>query len=245
MTMSGNAAESKKNMIIELHRFQLRNTLDSMPQRTTDFFGKSLAPALQRAGINPIGAFGSVIAEDGPFILLVTQHPSLNAWGETSQKLAADKEWASAREKFTSGPLPFVRSELSLLRGFDTVPGIEVLPALPDKKTRIFELRTYESNTPVSLARKIRMFDEGEVALFRKLGITPVFFGATITGRNMPNLTYLVAYEDLAARDKAWTTFVSHPEWIKMRSQPGVSDGEIVSNISNSILRPLPFSALK
>jgi hypothetical protein len=30
-----------------------------------------------------------------------------------------------------------------------------------------------------------------------------------------------------------------------LRAQPGLSDAEIVSNISNAILRPLPFSPIR
>ena len=89
------------------------------------------------------------------------------------------------------------------------------------------------------------MFDEGEIDLFRKVGMTPVFFGETIAGQRMPNLTYMVGYDDLAAREKTWSTFVSHPEWKKMLAQPGVSDAEIVSSISNSLVRPMSFSAIR
>ncbi|HYP14235.1 MAG TPA: NIPSNAP family protein, partial [Bryobacteraceae bacterium] len=146
---------------------------------------------------------------------------------------------------YFAGPLQYTRMEVSLLRASKAVPRIEVPAAREGSSTRIFEIRTYESNNSKTLARKIRMFDEGEIDLFRKIGMHPVFFGETIAGRNMPNLCYMLAYDDLAAREKAWATFVSHPEWKKMSSQPGVSDAEVVSNISNSIVRPLPFSQIK
>jgi hypothetical protein len=132
-----------------------------------------------------------------------------------------------------------------LLRGFSTVPAIEAVAPRPENKTHVFELRTYESNNPRSLARKIRMFDEGEVAIFRKVGMKVVFFGEALTGQNLPQLTYMLAYDDMAAREKAWADFVQHPEWLKMKGQPGASDAEIVSSISNSMLRPLPFSPIK
>jgi hypothetical protein len=72
-----------------------------------------------------------------------------------------------------------------------------------------------------------------------------VLFGKTIAGRNMPSLTYMLGYDDLAARDKLWKAFSSDPEWQKLRSTPGLSDAEIVSNISNTLLRPLPFSMIR
>ena len=125
------------------------------------------------------------------------------------------------------------------------MPNMEVPSARSESKTHIFELRTYESNNQRSLARKIRMFDEGEIAIFRKVGMIPVFFGEALAGRNLPQLTYLLAYDDMAARDKSWAAFGAHPEWTKMKNEPGASDAEIVSNISNAILRPLPFSSIR
>jgi hypothetical protein len=244
MSMSAEGADAKQSLI-ELTYLRMRNTQDGMTQRTNDFLSKAYLPALQKAGVGPIGAFGSMIGEGSPFTLLVTQFPDAATWEGAGRRLREDKDLAKASETYYGGPLQFVRMELALLRGFRTMPAIEVPPAQADKKTHIFELRTYESNNPRTLARKIRMFDEGEIALFRKLNMTPVFFGETIAGRNMPNLTYMLAYDDLTAREKAWGTFVAHPEWEKMKSQPGVSDAEIVSNISNSILRPLPFSPIR
>ena len=73
----------------------------------------------------------------------------------------------------------------------------------------------------------------------------PVFFGETIVGAKMPNLVYMLAFESLAQRESAWNAFGSDPEWKELRSKPGNSDAEIVSNISNAILRPLPFSQIR
>lgn len=216
--------EGVKPSIIEIRTFKLRNTVDNMPQRTNDLLAKSL-PA------GPVGVFGSLIAEDSPFTMIVTGYPSIAAF-ESARETAFDKG------------LEYTRMEVTLLRGFRTMPVIEVPPAKRGG-SRVFELRTYESNNMSTLARKIKMFDDGEIGLFRKIGMIPIFFGETIAGRNMPNLTYMLAYDDLAAREKLWSTFGSHPEWQKMRSQSGLSDGEIVSNISNSMLRPLPSSQIK
>ena len=73
----------------------------------------------------------------------------------------------------------------------------------------------------------------------------PVFFGETIIGDRMPNLVYMLSFENLAAREKLWQAFGADPEWQKLRSQPGNADAEIVSNIGNAILRPLPFSDIR
>ena len=134
--------------------------------------------------------------------------------------------------------------ESSLLRAFRTMPGIEVPAA--GKGSHIFELRVYESMNAKAGKRKVKMFDDdGEIDIFRRCGMLPVFFGETIVGGKMPNLTYMLAYDDLAARDKAWRAFGSHPDWLKLRARPELADPLLVSNISNAILRPSPFSDIK
>jgi hypothetical protein len=55
----------------------------------------------------------------------------------------------------------------------------------------------------------------------------------------------MAAYESMAAREKAWQAFGADPEWQKLRAQPGYSDAEIVSSISNAILRPAAGSEIR
>ena len=158
----------------------------------------------------------------------------------------ADKEFRKAAEAYNSAPgLAYQRAERSLLRAFESIPNVEVPSTDGRTGNRIFELRTYESNNALTLYRKVKMFDNGEIGIFRRLNMVPVFFGETIVGTNMPNLTYMLGFDSLAAREKAWSAFGQDPEWQKMRVQPGVGDAEVVSNISNWILSPLPGSDIR
>jgi hypothetical protein len=234
------------NAIIEMRYVRMRNGPDNQVQRNTEFTGKHLLPAMVRAGVGPVGFFSSMIAADGPYMLAVFSYPSLSAMEVVYTKLRADREFQKGLAAHNSLPgLNFERMEGSLLHAFDSIPNIEV-PPLDDKRPqRVFELRTYESNNSRTLKRKVKMFNESEIAIFRRCGILPVFFGETIIGRNMPNLTYMVAFDDLAAREKAWRAFGGDAEWKKLRAMPEYSDAEIVSNISNAILRPLPFSPIR
>lgn len=244
MSTPAGAADAKPRYI-ELRRIQLRNTPDAMARRTQDYLEKAWIPAVKRSGATVVGAFGSVIGMESPYILLVSEFADIGTWEASASKLQSDKETGGAREAYYSGPLQYVREEVSLLRGFPGFPTVQTPQPREGGGSRVYEVRKYESNNPRTLARKIRMFDEGESDLFAKLGMVNVFFGETIAGGDMPNLTYMVGYDDLAHREKVWAQFVSSPEWKKMSSQPGVSDGEIVSNISNYIVRPLPFSAIR
>jgi hypothetical protein len=214
--------------------------------RTTEYLQHGWLPAAQRAGIGPVGFFNAVIGSGSPFILSVTGYPSFAAIEAAHEKLGADKEFQVSLGEFNSmAELSYIRMENSLLWAFPSMPAIEVPPSAEARQPRIFELRTYESPNEQALNRKVKMFGDGEIAIFRRCAMLPVFFGQTIVGPNQPNLTYMLAFDDLAAREKAWREFGNNPDWKKLRATPGLSDAEIVSNISNSVLRPLPFSPVR
>lgn len=230
---------------LELRYYRMRNTPDNQLQRTGDFLQNIHAPAVERAGARPAGFFASTIAPDSPFILSLTSYPSLGAMETALEKLAADREYQKGLEAAYAKGLLYSRTDSSLCRAFDSIPQVEIPSTGGGRPPRIFELRTYESNDQSTLKRKVAMFNQGEIAIFRKLNMTPVFFGEAIVGRNLPQLTYMLAFDDFASRDSAWRAFGADPDWKKMRATPGWADAEIVSNISNAILRPLTFSAIR
>ena len=206
---------------LELRHFWMRN--GSQVDRTTAYLRDVWLPEMQKASVGPVGIFSSLIGPQNPTILTVVSREPLAVISDTD--FDAD----------------YVRMESSILKSFRTVPQIEPPTA---GEHRVFELRTYESTNDRTLSRKIQMFDDGEISIFRRCGIVPVFFGRTIIGRDQPNLTYMVTFDDLADRERAWRTFAADPEWQKLRATPGLTDAEIVSNVTSSIYRPLPFSPI-
>jgi hypothetical protein len=249
ITSEGQAA-AVPNTFLELKTWRLHNSAESQATRLADYLEHGLTPAVKRAGARVIGAFSNVIGQDGPYYVTLTQYSSLAVMQDVLTKLAADSAYHQALEKLSGGAsaaagAPFVRVENSLLRSFDGLP-VPVLPDPSEKRpARIFELRTYESPSFTALARKVGMFNHGEMQIFQRLGLRPIFFGETIVGPKQPNLTYMLSYDDLTAHDKLWAAFGSDPEWKKLRVTPGLTDPEVVTNISNVILRPLAFSAIR
>ena len=242
--MQAQSSPANQRVIIELRYFRMRN--GRQVERTTEYLRRGLLPASVRAGIRPVGCFNAVIAPDSPFILTLASYPSLATLETAREKLAADKEFLAAADEYNSmTELSYIRMESSLLWAFPSMPTVAVPPAGENRAARIFELRTYEAPNDQALARKIKMFGDGEIDIFRRSGMLTVFFGQTIVGSRMPNLTYMLAYDDLTARDKTWRAFSADPDWQKLRATPGLSDAETVSNISNAILRPLPFSPIR
>lgn len=249
---AGAAAQSQAQtpgarQYIVMRKLFLRNSGENQVAKLTEFLEKAALPAVQKSGATAVGFFAAQLAPDSPFFLALSSYPTMAAYEAAQAKLSADSAYQSALKAYNSAPgLRFMRYETTLLRSFSGFPhlAINVSPGA-SKLNRLFELRTYESDDSSSLTEKIKMFNEGEIALFQKTGLDPVFFGETVFGQKQPNLTYMLGYDDWNARDANWKKFISHPEWIKLRTTPGWSDGEIVSNISSMFLRALPFSPIR
>ena len=58
-------------------------------------------------------------------------------------------------------------------------------------------------------------------------------------------MVYLTPFESPAQREKAWQTFRNNPDWVKLRDESIRRGGEIVRNITNTILVPAAFSMLR
>jgi hypothetical protein len=227
---------------IVMRKLFLRNNSENQVARLSEFLEKAALPAVQKSGATAVGFFAAQLAPDSPFFLALSSYPTLAAYEAAQAKLGADSAYQSALKAYNSAPgLRFQRYETTLLRSFSGFPKLTG----SSKSNRLFELRTYESDDSTSLTEKIRMFNEGEISVFQKTGLDPVFFGETIFGQKQPNLTYMLGYDDWNARDANWKKFIAHPDWAKLRSTPGWSDAEIVSNISSMFLRALPFSPIR
>lgn len=244
LTTAAAAENPLKNSIYSLYYFYMKT--GSQVDRTTAYLRDVFAPAAKRNGFTAVGFFSPIIGERSPYILSLTVTPGWSAVETIHQKFADDKEFQKGWDAYnTIGDPTYQRLEVSLLYAFDKLPTIQLPPTEQGRPARVFELRTYESMNEKAGARKIQMFENGEAAIFKRIGMQTVLFGKTIAGRNMPSLSYMLGYDDLAARDKLWRDFGGDPEWRKLRAQPGYSDAEIVSNISNTLLRPLPFSMIR
>jgi hypothetical protein len=242
--MQAQTPAATSRAILELRYYHLRS--GRQVEKTTAYLQHGLAPAAERAGIRPFGCFNALIAPDTPFILTLASYPSMAAFDAAREKLAADKEFQAAVDEYnTIGELSYIRMENSLLSAFPSFPAAVPPPASEKASARVFEIRTYESPSDKGLARKIKMFGEGEFDIFRRLHMLPVFAGQTIVGTHMPNLTYMLAFDDLASREKCWAAFSTDPEWQKLRTTGGIPDAELVDNITNIMVKALPFSPIR
>ena len=226
--------------------YQLRMyTLRTGPQiaLTQNYFEQALIPALNRLEMNPVGAFKLDIGPETPTFYVLIPSSSAEALIALDSRLGKDAEYVKAGSEFRNAPASapaYVRSERTLLSAFSGWPKV----VAPKKEKRIFQLRTYESPSQVTHTRKVQMFNEAEIAIFVRTGLTPVFFGDTLIGSRMPNLTYMLTFSDTAELKDKWAAFSADPAWKELSHRPGNTDAEIVSNISNLYLSPLSCSQI-
>ena len=230
--------------------YQLRRyNLLSGPQlkATESYFSGALIPALGRLGLGPVGAFKLDIGPETPAYYVLIPGPSVETLAELDLRLAEDAEFLKAADPFwnaTSVAPAFQREEISLLAAFKGWPRVTPPAAAATKAKRIFQLRTYESPSNGEHVRKVEMFHSGEFEIFLKAGFHPVFFGDTLVGARMPNLTYMLSFADLAELDAKWNVFRSDPAWKKLSADPRFAFDAIVTNITNLILSPLECSQI-
>lgn len=229
--------------IFELRLYQLR--MGPMTKRFDDFYRDIAVPAWNRAGVSTVGVFDVMIGPDAPTKYVLLPFVSLAAMQSARDKFEADD--ALLKAEFANVPPTdpaYVRKESSLMQAFSGMPKLEVPPQVAEKKPRIFELRTYEAHSRKANRKKIEMFDVGEIDIFRRTGLRPVFFGDTFVGTKLPNLTYMLVFDDMATRDKNWSTFGGHPDWKKLSTTPGYTNAEILTNITSVFLRPTGYSQI-
>jgi hypothetical protein len=210
-------------------------------RRIHDYWRQAAIPALNRIGIKPVGVFEVAVGPESPSLFALIPHPSaesvLTAW----ERVRADREYQERGAEFLNAPSSnpaYVGVESSLLAAFATHPSIMPPPSGP----RVFELRIYQSCSKKANLKKIEMFNKGETDIFVRAGFHPVFYSEALIGMGWPNLTYMLASASIEERNRHWKAFAADPEWKKLSSMPEYSDERIVSNITNYLLNPAPYS---
>ena len=193
LTAEADETAAGQRQFYELRLYHLRR--GPQTESFDKYFRDAAIPALNRAGIAQVGVFGMMVGPDSPSIYVLLPHPSLDSLIATSAHLDVDEEFQKVGADFINAPATnpsFVRVESSLMVAFEGMPKLEA-PSFPGGgQSRIFELRTYESHSRKAGMKKVAMFNRGEMAIFRRTGLPPVFFGRD-TRRQPPALPDLHA----------------------------------------------------
>lgn len=236
-TISGKNKPAEDQQFYEFRRYKLRwgssvNTLGK-------YLESALIPALNRHGVKAVGAFTEMAKPEPPVLYVLIPYTGGAEFADMPAMLLKDEDYRQAATEYNAiGPNAevYFRYDTWLLRAFAGMPQMK----LPEKETRIFELRTYEGYSEDAVRRKVKMFDEGEIDIFLDTGLHPVFFGHMMAGPDMPALTYMLTFKDMAERDENWQAFIKHPDWQRMSKMEEYAD--TVSKIHRVFLEPTDYS---
>jgi hypothetical protein len=237
------AAAGERTKIYTLQNFYLKS--GTQASRNHEFFSKAFLPALSEIHAGPKIVLEALVAPHMPQLALILGFRSLEAFQEVGRELWKQEKLQKAVEALESGPEPpYEHYSVSLLEATDYSP--EIVPLTPPPKApRIFELRTYHSPTWRQLKALHERFAGPEIKIFHRSGVHPLLYSSTVVGPNMPNLTYLIPFDNLAAREKAWAAFGADEEWKKVRAESIAQHGQISSVIQMWLFRAAPYSPVR
>ena len=215
-----------------------RNDAADKQHAVLDYVADGLVPALNRAGVETVGVFEPIAemneGQSAHDVFVLIPYETLDRVTEVRDALAAD-ETLQACDFFKATPRDpnYARMDTSLMRAFAGMPTLEV-PRPPDEP-RVFELRTYESHTQERAAKKVDMFNAGEIDVMKEVGLAPVFYGETLFAGDTPNLRYMMSGPDAETHAENFQGFLDHPTWDKLKKDPQYR--QTVSKITKTFLR--------
>lgn len=236
--LTGMANNSNYNLVegkelYEVRTYEIKFRADQ--QLLFDYLENVLKIALQKLGVDHFLILQEYGVSDPKRIRVFINYPDVQSFMK-AHTLNSDSEYQKMATEYNALGIDktlYERFESSLLLAFDGLPQMKG----PPEGASLFELRTYEGYSEDAVRRKIKMFNEGEIDIFLKTGLHPVFFGEMIIGPYRPCLTYMLYFKDMEERDANWSKFVSHPEWKAMSGLDEYAD--TVSQIRRTFLKPL------
>jgi hypothetical protein len=250
---AASTGSSSSGEFYELRSYRLKPGASQAPLDT--YLEKGLIPALDKRGIKNVGVFTELEVDkkavtskpkvDSPVWVFIP-HPSLQSFVDVGTTLNADSAVQQAGAGYLNVPKAspaFDRIDSWLYVAFTGMPKHE-MPAFSKSKasTRVFEMRDYESHSELKALNKIDMFNAGEIQVMKELGMSPVFFGQSLAGPNLPHLRYFTGGKDLAAHLANWGKFGPHPLWVKLKGDPKFQDN--TSKNTARFLAPKPYSVV-
>ncbi|MDA0987982.1 MAG: NIPSNAP family protein [Chloroflexi bacterium] len=106
----------------------------------------------------------------------------------------------------------------------------------------IYEIRTYEA-MPGKIQALNQRFANITMKYFEKHGLKAVGFWTEDVGTSN-TLVYMLAFDDMAQRERAWSAFRADGERLELFAETE-SQGQLVARITNRILKPTDYSPLQ
>jgi len=237
-----------------LHELRIYEAVTSARLRVFQrVFAERTLPLLTKHGVQVVAGWDTLVGPDTPRLLYLLAFEDLAERQACWDAFYADPEWPRIQEDALDGargPL-LARTRNEILRPTSYSPlqgGLHELHALLPRASdgrHIFELRSYEVPQSDRLVPLHRRFAEHTIGFFRRAGMMPLAFWDVLIGERMPRMSYLLAYPDMATRERAWDAFNADPDWIAVRTRTNRTEGPMVGRMSASLLCPTFWSPVQ
>ena len=248
LVMNLTASAQQKRQLILVSTYQIES--EDMAKRF-DSMMEAAVEAMTDYGVKNIGVFKLAEPEketDHPHSrVVITPYDSINKLLDQGEAFQGNGTfWDAAQDYLTAEPdsPPFKRIDTMLLQAFKGMPKLKV-PGSGEGKKRLFELRTYESYSETTGFIKVMMFNDGEVELFKKVGLPALFYGQAVAGGNLPQLTYMLVHDDAEAQKAGWRRFIKSPEWESLQKKDPYAGKKLVSKIKKTMLVATDYSQVQ
>lgn len=231
-------------MLYELRHYDIRSSrgLEQVTQR----FADHTLRIWKRIGIEPVGFWSIIVGTPMPRLTY------LLAWEDLAQRqtlwelFEADPEWQQVRQETLNnwGGSPIHTYTNSILKP----TAHSRLPRSGNQPSRlaggVFELRTYHFDDTAKLAQTADWFGTEAAPAFDLHGLFAMGFWTTYIGVT-PRLTYMLVFENLAHRERAWASYYTDPNW-PTRQNGLYPDGKpLFTQIESCLMKGTDFSGWK
>ncbi|EAZ81618.2 NIPSNAP family protein [Algoriphagus machipongonensis] len=243
--MFSSSLMAQKRDIYELKTYHIETP--EQEAMLDSYLEKAFIPAAHRHGVAKVGVFKPIASQPdaGQKVYVFIPFKSLSEFEAFEGKLLKDQTYLKDGDAYIHAAFdnpPYKRIETSILRGMSEHPKFAESNLTNPKNERVYELRSYEAATEQLYRQKVKMFNSGEMDIFEKLNCSPIFYGETIAGANMPNLMYMTTHENMEIRDEHWNQFRADPDWAGMKDLPEYQN--TVSRNDTRLLYPTNYSDL-
>lgn len=231
----------------EFYQLTVYHFKDIAQEQTLDkYLQNALLPALHKSDFKAVGVFKPLANDTAADKLLyvLIAFKTMKQILQLPEKLKKQTEYANSAKAYLQANYnapPYIRMENIILQAFTLAPQMQLPHLNSGADERIYELRSYESNTEKLHENKVQMFNEGgEINLFKQLGFNAVFYSKVIAGSHMPNLMYMTCFENIQQRDAHWKTFTDNAEWKMLSADPQYQNN--VSHIDITLMHATLYS---
>lgn len=211
--MIGVKAEYESGALVVMQQFLLENGLQL--GRLHEYL-QVWRRKMERPGL----VLEVMVGEHQPQVVMLDWFEDMEDWRGVGRALRQDKELMLANAEWNAAG-PYLEQRTTLLAGTGYCPAFQGLA--PEQK--LVEMRVYQAASEAQLNGVHERFAGPEIPIFHRCGIHPVFYGTTLAGAQMPNLTYLTPFRSLAEREAAWAKFQADPEWLKVKQESIAAHG--------------------